>query len=72
MGEWRVIATAPRDGTRIWGWFPSAHPPQAYAISWRENVYEPGDPNWTLDDGESANLTYDPPNHWMPLPEPPK
>lgn len=65
---WRPIETAPKDGTRIWGWFPKSHRTEkAFAMSWQENVYQPGDKGWTLDDGEDANLTYDPPTAWMPL-----
>lgn len=69
MSGWQPIETAPKDGTRIWAWFPLAK--QAYAINWRENIYEQK-PNWTLDDGESATLTYDPPTRWMPLPDSPE
>jgi hypothetical protein len=65
MNEWQPIETAPKDETRIWAWFPFAK--QTYAIRWRQNIYEL-EPNWTLDDGESATLTYDPPAYWMPLP----
>jgi hypothetical protein len=66
--RWMPIETAPKNGDRIWAWFPFSK--QAYAISFRENVYEQ-EPNWTLDDGESACLAYDPPTHWQPLPTPP-
>jgi len=67
--EWQPIETAPKNGTRIWAFFPFAQ--GTFAISWRKNVYETKGPNWTLDDGESATLMYDPPTHWMPLPPPP-
>lgn len=70
---WQTIESAPKDGTRFWAWFPQAHEGQTggmFSVAWEHNVYEPT-ANWTLDDGESAVLTYDPPTHWMPLPEPP-
>lgn len=65
---WQPIETAPKDGTRVWAWFPFTS--KAYAINWRENVYEQ-EANWTLDDGENATITFDAPTHWMPLPNAP-
>lgn len=71
MSEWRPIETAPKDGTRIWCWFHyDDEDSGAYAVRWDRNEYEESK-NWTLDDGESATLSYDPPTHWMPLPQPP-
>jgi hypothetical protein len=69
--KWQPIEMAPKDGTRVLGYFPCAGQRVVTVMGWRENVYERGDPNWTTDDGESACLTYDPPTHFMPLPEPP-
>lgn len=65
---WQAIETAPKDGTRIWAHFPFVG--EGNPVQWRRNHYEPKS-NWTLDDGESATLTYDPPTHWMPLPKGP-
>lgn len=66
--KWMPINTAPRDGARIWAYFPFRK--DGFAVRWDRNVYE-DDINWTLDGGESAALSYDPPSHWMPLPGPP-
>jgi hypothetical protein len=68
MSAWHPIETAPKDGSRIWAYFPFNG--RSYAVYWDQNGYEEH-PNWTLDGGESALLNYDPPTHWMPLPEPP-
>jgi len=65
---WQPIETAPKDGTRIWGWFP--HRQECFALSWAFNEYDE-DVNWTLDDEESACRTHGKPTHWMPLPAPP-
>lgn len=66
--QWQPIDSAPKDDTRVWAWFPFAN--EAYAVRWRQNVYHQ-EPNWTLDDGESATLNFDAPTHWMPLPAAP-
>lgn len=63
--QWRDMADAPKDGTRIWCWFP--HPDEAFAVKWAKNEDEEAK-NWTLDDGESAAMNYDEPLSWMPLP----
>lgn len=69
LGDWQTMETAPKDGSRIWAFFPFVR--QSYAISWRQNSYD-REPSWTLDDGESANQTYDPPRYWRPLPAAPE
>lgn len=66
--RWMPIETAPRDGARIWAYFPFRK--DGFAARWERNVYE-DDINWTLDGGESAVLLHDLPSHWMPLPGPP-
>ena len=65
---WRSMDSAPKDGSRIFAWFPFGE--RTDVVCWSHNAYE-GQQNWTLDSGESAVLTYDPPNAWMPLPAPP-
>jgi len=65
---WQPIETAPKDGRRIWGWFPYRQ--ECFTLSWSFNDYDE-DVNWTLDDGESACCTHGKPTHWMPLPAPP-
>jgi hypothetical protein len=69
MNDWQPIETASKDGTRILAWFPFED--DAYVTRWTKNVYEDA-MNWTLDGGESARLKFDPPTHWMPIPERPK
>jgi hypothetical protein len=67
---WLPIKSAPRDGTRIWAWFPlgpATGTQQAYAVRWTNDRVG----GWALDDGESAALTYDAPTHFRPLPAPP-
>jgi hypothetical protein len=60
MSEWRLITTAPKDGTEIFVfWYESGWPIMALA-SW-----DPIQSGWY--DGEWDVC----PTHWMPLPEPP-
>ena len=65
---WQPIADAPQDGRRLLAYFPFDN--SVRVVRWDKNVYEP-DLNWTLDGGESATLTFDPPTHCMPLPRGP-
>ena len=69
--QWRPIDTAPRDGTRILGWFPQWR--GVRTIRWRVDVanYAYG---WWADNNEhdSRWLTAKLPTHWMPLPDPPE
>ncbi len=77
QGEWRDIATAPKDGTRFWGnegddaiamfWHPKF---EAFVSSYRQMTMAPG---YTFN-GE-AQHDHSPevhePTHWRPLPFPP-
>lgn len=65
---WQVIETAPKDGTRIWLFWPEAHPDDRQTVGWWENTgyNEPG----FIDhcDREFNGQ----PSRWMPLPPPPE
>jgi len=66
MGEWRDIATAPRDGTPIilaragGGWWPRS--------GWWSQTFS----QWVVreNDEGATSLLLDP-THWQPLPGPP-
>lgn len=62
---WRPIETAPRDGTRIMAYEPSADS-KNHEIWWEDDCGGPFQ-GWT-DDWD----TEPEPTHWMPLPEPPQ
>jgi Protein of unknown function (DUF551) len=68
---WQPIETARKDGTRVLLFCPYGRTWIGVG-AWEENLYHNGEKAWTTDDGESVVLAYDPPTHWMPLPEPPE
>jgi hypothetical protein len=81
-GEWRDIATAPRDGTNILLWYPgvptsSGYTPPGKAIRglWERDIYaKVARPYWRPDDSRTWGIIHcrtNPPTHWMPLPSPP-
>ena len=58
---WRPIATAPKDGTPVLGWWGT----ECMIVDWCVVVERWG----STHDGEDM---FEPePTHWMPLPEPP-
>jgi hypothetical protein len=61
-GPWRPIATAPKDGTAILGWWFN----ECMIVDWCVVVERWG----STHDGEDMFLPE--PTHWMPLPEGPK
>ena len=59
---WRLIETAPKDGTEILAW---SSRDGTFVVFWHQGAWL-----WTshdLDGDEELNAT-----HWMPLPEPPQ
>ena len=58
---WQPIATAPKDGTLILGFFDET----ICTIEWF--IYDGGRGQWETFYGESEVV----PTHWMPLPAPP-
>jgi hypothetical protein len=62
--EWRLIESAPRDGTHFLGYDPSLF---GRWIVWWE------DGGWYIDAGSQDGSGYKnmPVTHWMPLPAPP-
>lgn len=71
--DWQPIETAPKDGTEVLLYSPSAprncQPPYIVAIgSWTTSVV--GDAFWPLHWAGWPNHDH-PPTHWMPLPQPP-
>jgi hypothetical protein len=59
---WRPIATAPKDGTPVLGWWGT----ECMIVDWCVVVERWG----STHDGEDTFLPE--PTHWMPLPEGPK
>lgn len=67
MSEWQPIETAPQDGTPVLGFWKGdgRHVDERnYALT----LFERG--TWL--DALDSSVEYGDPNHWMPLPEPPK
>ena len=63
--RWQPIETAPRDGTRLWCFWPDAWSEERQAIGWFVSGGE--DEYWT----DAADSDPNPPTHWMPLPAAP-
>ncbi len=72
--RWRSIRTAPKDGTRIWLWFPNL---QRYQVGWfgkGDNPYaggEFGEPCWRVGRSYFYGACPEEPSLWMPLPPAP-
>lgn len=68
MSEWQDIASAPKDGTRIMGWWPRAGDNGMCGIA--EWIAPARDycPHWTWDGAWTPGIE---PTHWMPLPDAP-
>ncbi|MGM5018745.1 DUF551 domain-containing protein [Tardiphaga sp. 367_B4_N1_1] len=73
MSEWKPIATAPRDGTRL-----LIFDGQAYIARWRDDACFGGNdenrPAWQIFDCEGDEwyaVATDEATHWMPLPAAP-
>lgn len=67
MSAWRETEDAPRDGTRILGWFRD----RSIVVFWRSGPgykTERGQTVWYWSDGYSR---YPEPDFWQPEPEPP-
>ena len=86
LTNWQPIETAPRDGTHILGWVPSAYngmvpfgeqqaPPDEWyctSLYWHQDDTFPGVCGWRLSECGFENYNDEcSPTHWMPLPEPP-
>ena len=57
---WRPIAEAPRDGTRVLGYFPNIE------AGYHDTAYLGRFETWASRDWPAQ------PTHWMPLPSPPE
>lgn len=69
---WQPIETAPKDGTRILAYdIKDAEDTQPQIALWLAHAEEPG---WyiSLDHQAMNGDLWNPPTHWMPLPEPPQ
>lgn len=64
--KWEPIETAPKDGTRLWLYWPEKHPDDRQDVGWWEKRYTIQ--RWV----DHADTDADPPTHWMWLPEEPK
>ena len=64
--EWKKIESAPKDGTKIMIWAPGR---AVHVAKWDNHWGERGDKWWRVPEG---GYWFDPPTHWMPLPEQPK
>jgi len=76
-GEWQPIETAPKNGTRIFGWNDNSYGSEPY-ICWfgrDDNTPDDGLEEWLSGDGDdfSVGSYFTPctPTHWMPLPPTP-
>lgn len=69
MAEWRPMSTAPRDGTPILGFCPTAGEDDCiYVIRW-SNLLKAAAPYWVEAGGEGFAEYH--PVAWMPRPLPP-
>lgn len=72
MSLWRLIKTAPKDGTKIDLWVNNK---RLTNVWWgkRSRSWLKGD-SWCYecDDGWISNIGLSEPTHWMPIPEGPK
>lgn len=69
MSEWQPIETAPKDGTRIFLYFPGLMDGYTRIVGyWGKPIF--GKARWFDGPGLKA-LDIVPPTHWQPLPEPP-
>jgi hypothetical protein len=60
---WRPIETAPKDGTRLWLYWPKAFLDDRQCVGWWvDDPHEGG--RWV----DSADQQFDPPSHWRELP----
>lgn len=68
MSKWQKIETAPKDGTWVWVFWPTATWPESSP----RDIYcvaQWADDRWVdADDFREFTL----PTHWMPLPPPPE
>jgi hypothetical protein len=73
---WRPIETAPKDGTRVLGWFPQRGNGFQIAVTYFENEerFSYGKRTHTLQYWYSSGFLnlHQEPSHWMPLPEAPE
>lgn len=69
MSEWKLIETAPRDGTRLLG-TGGGLADTVEVISYNERVCAWNTENYTLDDRDDEIDGYNRPSHWMHLPAP--
>lgn len=66
VSDWRPIETAPKDGTRLWLYFPHKQEDDRQCIGWWQEDGANG--SYWMDHADS-NITD--PSHWMPRPAPP-
>lgn len=82
--EWQPIETAPKDGkTILLGYYNSAGRWRTLRGQWMSADYiadnweypDDGEPGWyetSVENDDTPNCWRTHPNHWMPLPPPPK
>lgn len=74
MSEWRIIETAPEDGTYIILFRPTAAAWMRVDVGYWDDqrFHKRPKPFWrsTMAPGQDLSRAY-PPTHWQPLPEPP-
>lgn len=66
--DWQPIETAPKDGTRLWLFYPDARADDQQVVGWFVDDLRNG-PRW-IDHADCRE--FDEPTHWMPLPDPPR
>lgn len=63
--RWRPIDSAPKDGTRLWLFWPGCGPDDSQSVGWwHESIHG----CWWMDHADTERQD---PTHWMPLPAPP-
>ena len=65
--QWQPIETGPRDGTRVWLFYPDAHKDDRQVVGWFDRDQVDGD-RW-MDHADCREFIE--PSHWRPLPPPP-
>lgn len=69
MSDWQPIETAPMDATPVLLWQNGRRITGRWMPRFYGEVLRWDMGNWQSSDG--FDLFYQPPTHWMPLPEPP-
>lgn len=74
--EWRDIASAPRDGTRViitnGGWVVAAYWSDSIWAKVSSDLTLAAGGGWVQEENRSDTYCFEGATHWLPLPPPPK